>query len=108
MVKVEKNKKLSDLFEAKYKAEAEKFLTTNLEALTDSKPGQAFNILKKMGSQPGDCIDSNTFSLPSHENESLSAGESESGVPTPRCQFSTCPCTVKTAMCRQSTSDHRV
>ena len=82
MVKVEKNKKLSDLFEAKYKAEAEKFLNTNLEALRDSKPGQAFNILKKMGSQPGDCIDSNTFSLPSHENESLSAGESAERIAT--------------------------
>ena len=29
-----------------------------------------------MGAQPGDCIDSNTFTLPSHESESLSAQQS--------------------------------
>ena len=38
----------------------------------ESKPGQAYTILKKMGAQPGDCIDANTFTLPLHESESLS------------------------------------
>ena len=37
----------------------------------ECKPGQAYNILKKMGAQPGDCIDANTFTLPTHERESL-------------------------------------
>jgi len=80
--KSEKYKKLSSIYEAKYKAEAEKFLNKNMEALRDSKPGQAFNILKQMGSQPGDCIDSNTFSLPNHESENLSAEESAECIAT--------------------------
>ena len=44
--------------------------------MRDSKPGQAYSVLKKLGAQPGDCIDSNSFTLPTHENESLSAAES--------------------------------
>ena len=47
-----------------------------MEALRDSKPGQAYNLLKKLGAQPGDCIDSNTFVLPNHKSESLSEEES--------------------------------
>ena len=32
--------------------------------------------MKKMGAQPGDCIDANTFTLPNHESENLSDDES--------------------------------
>ena len=46
-----------------------------MDALRESKLGQAFSVLKKMGSQPGDCIDNNTFSLPNHESENLSDEE---------------------------------
>ena len=73
--KTEKYKNLSSKFAVKLKIESEKCLTKNLEALRDSKPGRAFSVLKKMGSQPGDCIDNNTFSLPNHESESLSSQE---------------------------------
>ena len=34
------------------------------------------NTLKKMGAQPGDCIDSNIFTLPNHERENLTEVES--------------------------------
>ena len=47
-----------------------------MDALRDTNPGQAFNVLKRMGAMPGDCIDSNTFSLPSHEKDNLSEEES--------------------------------
>ena len=47
-----------------------------MESLRDTNPGQAYNILKKLGAQPGDCIDSNTFTLPSHESEGLSEEQS--------------------------------
>ena len=47
-----------------------------MDNLMECKPGQAYNILKKMGAQPGDCIDANTFTLPSHESESLSESQS--------------------------------
>ena len=64
--KTEKYKRLDKLFETKYKIEAKKYLDKNLDALKDTNPGQAYSILKKMGAQPNDCIDSNTFTLPSH------------------------------------------
>ena len=55
---------------------AERYLNKNLDALKNTKPGQAYGILKKMGTQPGDCIDSNTFSLPNHESENLTEQQS--------------------------------
>ena len=42
----------------------------------ESKPGQAYAILKRMGAQPGDCVDTNTFTLPQHEAEGLTAEQS--------------------------------
>ena len=42
-----------------------------MDGLMQTNPGQAYCILKKMGAQPGDCIDSNTFTLPAHESENL-------------------------------------
>ena len=47
-----------------------------MDELIECKPGQAYNVLKRMGAQPGDCIDSNTFTLPSHESEGLSNEQS--------------------------------
>ena len=43
-----------------------------MDELREAKPGQAFSVLKRLGAQPGDSTDSNTFSLPVHESESLS------------------------------------
>ena len=63
-------------FEVKFKAEAAKYLKKHVEALRDARPGQAYNVLKKLGAQPGDSIDSNTFVLPSHESENLSEQQS--------------------------------
>ena len=74
--KTQKYKNLDKLFETKYKIEAGKYLNKNLEALRNTNPGQAYSILKKMGAEPGDCIDANTFTLPNHESENLSDDES--------------------------------
>ena len=65
--KTEKYKRLDKIFQSKYKIEAQKYLEKNVEALRDTNPGQAFSVLKKMGAMPGDCIDANTFTLPSHD-----------------------------------------
>ena len=46
-----------------------------MDALRTTNPGQAFQTLKRMGAMPGDCIDSNTFSLPNHEQDNLSDEE---------------------------------
>ena len=70
--KTKKYKKLESLFQSKYKMESEKYLNKNMDALRDTNPGQAYAILKRMGAMPGDCIDANTFSLPSHERDNLS------------------------------------
>ena len=74
--KTEKYKQLEKQFQAKYKMEAHKYLNKNIDALRDTNPGKAFSILKKMGAQPGDCVDANTFTLPDHESENLSEEQS--------------------------------
>ena len=48
----------------------------NLEGLREARPGQAFNILKRLGAKPGDCSDLSTFSLPAFESENLSDEQS--------------------------------
>ena len=71
-----KYKELAQKFESKYKIEAEKYLRKNVDELKESKPGKAYNVLKRMGAQPGDCIDNNAFTLPTHESEGLTEEQS--------------------------------
>ena len=80
--KTQKYKDLEKKFQLKYKMEAEKYLSKNLGALKSTKPGQAYSILKRMGAQPGDCIDSNTFTLPSHETDNLTEEQSAERIAT--------------------------
>ena len=68
--------KLENEFDRKYKIAAEKYLEKNMEALREAKPGQAFGVLKRLGAQPGDCLDGATFTLPEHESESLTEQQS--------------------------------
>ena len=51
-------------------------MNKNVEELKDTNPGRAYRTLKKMSSQPGDCTDSGTFSLPSHLADNLTAQQS--------------------------------
>ena len=63
---------LAKEFDTKYKAEAQTYLLKNVGTLMDSNPGKAYSTLKRMGAKPGDCTDSNTFSLTnSHHNSQL-------------------------------------
>ena len=71
-----KYKSIKRKFDLKYREEAEKYLNRNLENIKQSKPGQIFSVLKRLGAQPGECPDSNTFSLPAHENLCLSPDQS--------------------------------
>ena len=48
----------------------------NIDDLIDTNPGQAYSILKRMGAQPGDCTDDNTFTLPEHASRNLTNEES--------------------------------
>ena len=70
--KTEKFLNLKKLFDVKYREAAEKYFNKHMDELRVAKPGQAFSVLKRLGAQPGDCTDSNTFYLPVHESESLS------------------------------------
>ena len=48
-----------------------------IEALRETKPGQAFKILKSMGAQPGECMeDTFTFTLPGHQADGLTSKQS--------------------------------
>ena len=47
--KTEKYLKLKKEFDLKYKEAAKKYLDTNLEALREANPGQAFSVLKRLG-----------------------------------------------------------
>ena len=58
-------------FKSKFKTKAAKYIKKYVEALKELKPGQAYRVLRRMGVQPGECQDSNTFSLPSHVADNL-------------------------------------
>ena len=73
--KSEKYEKLAKEFKKKYKIAATKYMEKNVEALKELNPGQAYKVLKRMAAQPGDCQDSNTFSLPSHIKDNLTNEE---------------------------------
>ena len=71
-----KYKALSKEFATKFRIEAEKYLYKNVEALMNTKPGRAYSTLKKLGAQPGDCTDANTFTLPCHLSDNLTPQQS--------------------------------
>ena len=62
-------------FEEKNKIAAAKYMNKNVDELINTNPGQAYSILKRMGAQPGDCTDSNTFTLPDHAVQNLTNEE---------------------------------
>ena len=75
--KSEKYQKLDQEFHLKYKAAAKKFMDHKIKALKETKPGQAFKILKSMGAQAGECSDDTfTFTLPSHQANRLTSKQS--------------------------------
>ena len=69
--KSEKYKKLKSEFDRKYKAAAKNYLRNKVDDLKETQPGKVYNILKSMGAQPGDCSDSQVFTLPDHQQLNL-------------------------------------
>ena len=74
--KSEKYLRIAKLFDQKYKTAAEAYLRKNMDTLKEKNPGQAYSILKRLGAQPGDCTDSNGFTLPSHLEDNLTEEQS--------------------------------
>ena len=63
-----KYERLKTEFKEKLEKAAQNFLRKNVDSLKESNPGQAYNILKKMGAQPGECEEQSSFTLPSHSD----------------------------------------
>ena len=74
--KTDKYNKLADIFDIKYKAAAQSYLRKNMDTLKNNNPGKAYCVLKRLGAQPGDCTDSQGFTLPTHLDENLSNKQS--------------------------------
>ena len=66
-------------FKIKYKSEAKKYLSKTLGELRGSKPGRVFNILKRLGSGPGES-ESHSFNLPEHDNLNYSDQQSVEAI----------------------------
>ena len=75
--KSEKYLRLKKCYDAKYKKAAENYLNKNIRSLKEDDPGKAYQSLKKLGAQPGDCSsDEGSFTLISHMEENLPKEES--------------------------------
>ena len=61
-----KYRKLAKEFENKFKAAAQRYLRGKIDDLKDTQPGKAYNVLRSMGAKPGDSVDGNQFTLPTH------------------------------------------
>ena len=66
-----KYNRLKEEFDRKYKTAAESYMRNKVDDLKEAQPGRAYNILKTMGAQPGDCTDDQSFSLPEHQTLNL-------------------------------------
>ena len=58
-------------FRDKYKKEAANYLKKCVTNLKKDHPGKAAATLKRMGAQPGDCVEGSSFTLLSHIRENL-------------------------------------
>ena len=67
---------LTKSFESKLSKASKQFLEKNVDNIMQSKPGQAYRVLKRMGAQPGDNPEDGSFTLPEYVRLGLSAAES--------------------------------
>ena len=55
----------------KYQAAAKNHLDKNGRSLKEENPGKAYAVLKKMGAQPGECMEEGSFRLTEHVPDGL-------------------------------------
>ena len=67
---------LRNLFRKKYKSEAQKYVDKTMTDLKESKPGRMYGFLKRLGSEPSNNAENNTFTLPEHESLGYTAEQS--------------------------------
>ena len=68
--------RLTDSFDTKLHKASRQFLKKNVDNLLQAKPGQAYKVMKRMGAQPGDNPEDDSFLLPEYSQLGLSAAES--------------------------------
>ena len=74
--KTDKYQELNSRYKLKMKAASQDFLDKSVRSLMESAPGKAYQILKRMGAQPGDKLDAGSFQLPEHISLGLTAAQS--------------------------------
>ena len=74
--KTEKYQKLLLKFNEKYQKAAKNHLEKNVKSLKEENPGKAYAVLKKMGAQPGDCMEEGSFRLINHVEANMSTAMS--------------------------------
>ena len=73
--KSEKYVDLKKEFDLKYKKASSEHIKKCVSDLKFEKPGTAAATLKRLGAQPGDCEEGNSFTLLNHLKENLTVGE---------------------------------
>ena len=75
-VRSEKYFRLKKVYDEKYEKATKDYLEKNVRSLKEDDYGKAYQNLKKLGAQPGDCTDEGSFTLSSHMDENLSTEDS--------------------------------
>ena len=73
-----KYKRLKEKYDKKSKIAAEDYLAKSVRTLMEDDPGTAYRCLKRLAAQPGDHPDENNFTLSSHQDDNLTAEQSDS------------------------------
>ena len=53
-------------YNQKLELAASEYLNKNVRAISESEPGKAYSLLKRLGAQPGDLLDAGSFQIEEH------------------------------------------
>ena len=74
--KSEKYLRLKTEYNRKYLQASKAYMEKSVRSLVQENPGKAYQTLKKLGAQPGDCTDESSFTLSSHLDKNLTTEQS--------------------------------
>ena len=67
---------INERYRQKLETAASDYLNKNVRAISESEPGRAYSILKRLGAQPGDSPDAGCFQIKEHSKLGLTAAQS--------------------------------
>ena len=67
---------LKQIFDRKLQDATKRYLDRNVRTLLETEPGKAYNVMKRLGAQPGDDVDAGSFQIPEHVSLGLTAAQS--------------------------------